>query len=269
MPRYDCFGFANGVTNMNDLSSNAQMPIVLIGGFGSHWADYNSMGKHLARVSGRRVFIANINRLSWVVGGFTDYFLLVDRAHKAVLHALNETGAEKVMLVGHSAGGVVGRAYLADRTPKPHQTAHRGYERVSHLIMIGSPLRVVTEAQHPGTRQASEIDEMFPGAFFAPQVQYLTVGGKFIKGKADGTLREREAYRNYKFVSGRGAQWGDGVVPLSMSRLDGAPHVEIEGMGHSPLWLPWFGGSEDMVNKWWHALVGGDAPLLESGRAFV
>ena len=249
--------------------SDAINPIVLIGGFGSHWADYNSMGKYLARVSGRRVFIANINRLSWVVGGFTDYFLLVDRAHKAVLHALKETGASKVMIVGHSAGGVVGRAYLADRAPKPHQTAHHGYERVSHLIMVGSPLRTVTQAQHPGTTQASQIDVMFPGAYFAPQVQYLTIGGKFIKGKADGTLRERDAYKNYKFVSGRGAQWGDGVVPLSLSQLEGVPHAEIEGIGHSPLWQPWFGGDEATVNKWWHVLVAGDAPMLESGRVLV
>jgi pimeloyl-ACP methyl ester carboxylesterase len=244
-------------------------PIVLIGGFGSHWADYNGMGKYLARVSGRRVFIANINRLSWVVGGFTDYFLLVNRAHQAVMHALKETGAEKAMLVGHSAGGVVGRAYLADRTPRPHQSAHRGYERVSHLVMIASPLRAVAQAQHPGSQQASQIDEMFPGAYFAPHVQYLTVGGKFIKGKADGTLRERDAYRNYKFISGRGSQWGDGVVPLSLSQLDGALHIEIEGIGHSPLWLPWFGSDEATVNRWWHALMASDAPMLETGQVSV
>jgi len=244
-------------------------PIVLIGGFGSHWTDYNSMGRYLARVSGRRVFIANINRLSWVVGGFTDYFLLVDRAHKAVMHALKETGAEKVTLMGHSAGGVVGRAYLADRVPNVYHTPHHGYERVSRLIMLASPLRAVAEAQHPGMRQAAEIDAMFPGAHFAPHVQYLTVSGKFIEGKPNGTLKEREAHRNYKYVSNVGEQWGDGVVPSSLSRLDGVPHLEIEGLGHSPFWAPWFGSDEAQVRRWWSVIEQGDAPMLESGRAWV
>jgi pimeloyl-ACP methyl ester carboxylesterase len=230
-------------------------PIILIGGFGSHWSDYTGMGRYLARASGRRVFIAGINRLSWVVGGITDYFLLVERAHKAVLHAIRETSAEKVILVGHSAGGVVGRAYLADRTLKPHQTAYCGYERVSHLITLGSPLRAVPNVQHPGMQQASQIDAMFPGAYFAPQVQYLSVAGKFIEGKTDGTLRERQAYENYKFVSAVGAQWGDGVVPNALSQLDGVPHIEFDGLGHSPGWTPWFGSNETTVRLWWERLA--------------
>ena len=90
-------------------------PIVIIGGFGSDWRDYREMARLLAGISGRRVFVTHVARASWVLGGISDYKLLVERAHQAVLHALDATGARSVALVGHSAGGIIGRGYLADR----------------------------------------------------------------------------------------------------------------------------------------------------------
>ena len=237
-------------------------PIILIGGFGSHWTDYRGMGKLLAKVSQRRVFIANINRLSWAVGGITDYSLLVERAHKAVMHALKETGAMRVMIVGHSAGGLVGRAYLGDKAILPNREAYYGHERVSHLITLGSPLRAAPLAKHPGMAQVIWLEEHYPGAYYRHAVQYLTVSGKRIEGKRDGTLREREAFANYTFVSNQGEQWGDGVVPTSLTRFDDAPHLEIEDLGHSPNWGRWFGNDEGSIRQWWHVLSAGDfAPL--------
>ncbi len=238
-------------------------PIILIGGFGSHWSDYRGMGKLLAKVSQRRVFLANINRLSWVVGGITDYSLLVERAHKAVMHALRETGAEQVMVVGHSAGGLVGRAYLGDKAILPNRQTYHGHERVSHLITLGSPLRAAPLAKHPGMAQVSWLEEHYPGGYYAPTVKYLTVSGRRIEGKRDGALREREAFVNYAFISDNGAQWGDGVVPASLSRFDDVPHLEIDDLGHSPNWGPWFGNDEGSIRQWWHVLEAGDFPPLQ------
>ena len=80
--------------------SDAINPIVLIGGFGSHWTDYNSMGKYLARVSGRRVFIANINRLSWVVGGFTDYFLVCSGSNPRQIQTIADEVQDQLEKIG-------------------------------------------------------------------------------------------------------------------------------------------------------------------------
>jgi len=242
-------------------------PIILLGGFGSHWSDYRGMGKLLAKVSQRRVFIANINRLSWVVGGITDYSLLVERAHKAVMHALQETDAQKVILVGHSAGGLVGRAYLGDKAILPNRQVYHGHERVSHLVMLGSPLRAVPNAKHPGMAQVTWLEEHYPGGYYAAQVKYLTVSGRRIEGKLNGTLREREAFTNYNFVCGKGDQWGDGVVPASLSRFDDVPHLEIDDLGHSPNWGRWFGNDEGSIRQWWHYLDAGDAPSLDHSFA--
>ncbi len=233
-------------------------PIVLIGGFGSHWSDYRNAARLLSNVTGRRVFIAGITRLSWLLAGVSDYSLLVDRVHAAVQHALRRTGARKVIMIGHSAGGIVGRAYLGDRKLKPYHHAHRGYERVSHLFMVGSPLRVPKNASQRGMRAAAWVDEVYPGAYYAPQVQYVNIRGRYVEGKPNGTLRERQAYYNYRFISQNGAQWGDGVVPLSLSELEGAKTVELDGIGHSPGWGRWFFEDAEVIRAWWQAAQTGE-----------
>ncbi len=243
-------------------------PIVLVGGFGSHWTDYKPVAKLLSQISGRRVFITGINRLSWLVGGFVDYNLMIDRVHNAVQHALQETQAEKVMLVGHSAGGVVGRAYLGEKAFKAHHNAYNGHERVTRLITLGSPLRAAPGAKRPGMYQASWVDEVYPGAFYA-QVQYLTVCGKLIEGRIDGSLRQRQAHTSYKWVSELGEQWGDGTIPLSQSTLDGVPSLTLDGIGHSPNWGRWYFSTPDIIRSWWHYFDIGDAPSDRRAEMFA
>jgi pimeloyl-ACP methyl ester carboxylesterase len=253
------------------MSHSRNEPIVLIGGFGSHWADYKPVAKMLSHVSGRRVFITGINRLSWVVGGLVDYSVMIERVHKAVTHALDETHASRVMLIGHSAGGVIGRAYLGDKTIKQHHVPRNGNERVSRLVTLGSPLRAgrIEGAKRPGMKQAAWVDENYPGAYYK-HVEYLSVSGRFIEGKrSGGNLREREAFDNYKWICNDGSQWGDGVVPLSLSSLDGAPHLILDGVGHSPNWGRWFFSTPETIRSWWHYFELGDAPAMEKGEVWV
>lgn len=244
-------------------------PVVLIGGFGSHWKHYRQFARALANVSGRRVFITSITRLTWLAGGLTGYWLLVHRAHRAVQHALEVTGADKVVLIGHSAGGVVGRGYLADKLAAGHQPACSGHRHVSRFIALGSPLRGVERPRHRGLRQAAWLDREFPGAYYAPAVQYLTVCGRRVEGKRIGLPEQRIAYRSYEYICGNGAQWGDGVVPDSVCRLEGAPHLQLEGVGHSPAWGRWYGSDAETVRLWWHYFDVGDAPAQEMGRMVV
>ncbi len=234
-------------------------PIVLLGGFGSHWSDYRAAARLLANITGRRVFIAGITRLSWLLASVSDYSLLIDRAHAAVCHALRQTGARKVILIGHSAGGVVGRAYLGDRMIEPHHRTYSGYERVSQLLMVGSPLRMPKHASQRGIRAAGWVDEAYPGAYYAPQVRYVSIRGRYVEGKPNGNLRERQAYYNYRFISQDGAQWGDGVVPLSLSELEGASTLELECVGHSPGWGRWFFNDAEVIRAWWHAAQADEA----------
>jgi pimeloyl-ACP methyl ester carboxylesterase len=242
-------------------------PVILIGGFGSHWRTYRQFGRDLAKVSSRRVFIVDITRVTWLVATYSDYALLVKRTHQAVQYALKQTAASKAILVGHSAGGVVARAYLGDRFENSDTTAYCGHEHVSRIYMLGCPLAAVDQPRNAGLKQAAWVDRTYPGTFYTPEVQYLAVAGKLIEGKATGTIQQRRAYRGYRFISGMGEQWGDGVVPTALSTLSGIPAIEIDGVAHSPLFgARWYGGDEASIRMWWDYFDQYDAPTPVSDR---
>lgn len=241
-------------------------PIVIVGGFASSWRDYRAGAEALSRVSGRRVFITNIHRWTWSIAGLTSYSLALELTHRAVHHAMRETGSDKVMLVGHSAGGVISRAYLADHldgldtrhTFKRFLKSYGGHMHVTRLITLGSPLRGIPEQVklHRGLQHILWVDENYPGAYY-PNVQYLSVTGRAFFGKKDGTMGEKIAHRYYSFLSGNGEQWGDGVVPCALSQIDGVGALQIEGMGHSPRsW--WYLYDEAAIRLWWHYFEVGD-----------
>lgn len=241
-------------------------PIVIVGGFASSWRDYKSGAEALSRVSGRRVFITNIHRWTWTLASITSYTLALELTHRAVQHAMRETGADKVMLVGHSAGGVISRAYLADhldgletrRGFKRLLKAYAGHQHVTRLITLGSPLRGVPDQVkvHRGLQHILWVDQTYPGEYY-PHVQYLNVTGRAFLGNKDGTTGEKIAHRYYSFLSGNGEQWGDGVVPCALSHIDGVGTLEIEGMGHSPNgW--WYFYDEAAIRLWWHYFEVGD-----------
>ena len=244
-------------------------PIVIVGGFGSHWRDYKLGAVVLQRISGRRVFIANIKRYTWPIANFTSYTLLLELTHKAVVEAMRETGATHVTLIGHSAGGAIARAYLADdldgiETRRSHAgrvKAFHGHERVSRFIALGSPLQVINnfERERKPLRYIDWVHQRFPGAFF-PGVQYLSVYGRAAEGKSSGLRHEKVAYQYYQYLSGFGNQWGDGVVPNALSRVDGIPSLELEGMSHSPLATSWYLSDEAAIRRWWHYFDVGDSP---------
>ena len=63
---------------------------------------------------------------------------------------------------------------------------------------------------------------------------------------------------------------GDGITPVAWAQLDGAEHVTLDGVYHSPLGAgagrPWY-GSADVLPKWEGALprpAGGAAQALLS-----
>lgn len=227
-------------------------PILIVGGFASDPQLYKPLRAHLAEVSGRPVFIAPINRLDWAWVTLADsYAELLRKLDRAVNDLIVQTGSSRVTLVAHSAGGVLARIFLGDQPYRGR--VYDGHRRVDMLITLGTPQRTEREGRIGGLNQIRWAEEHYPGAYW-PEVQYVSVIGRSIFGDPNGPPPERGAYQSYRLISGEGAQWGDGVVPLNHGLLPGSLQIVIPGLRHDP--RPdrlWYGSSPATVAVWWQA----------------
>jgi len=223
-------------------------PVVIVPGFlltPGRFREARAALKSLGVAAARVVPVTVMDWMESVFGsGWARILAKVDRT---VDRALEASGAEKVVLIGHSSGGMIGRLFLA---PEPFRgRVHDGKKRVRGLITLGSPHQA--QRASPMRRR---VQARYPGAFFAPDVAYLSVAGRSVKGDRGGSARERAAYRSYGALCGDGAVWGDGMVPVGSALLEGARHLVLEdvhhyGLGESRRWY----GSADAVAEWWRA----------------
>jgi pimeloyl-ACP methyl ester carboxylesterase len=225
-------------------------PVVILGGFFSTRRDYWEMQPALEKLTGQKVVVVPTTRFDWLLSlrpiGWSRILKKLDRT---VRRTLRKTGAAKVVLVGHSTGGVMARLYLS---PEPFRgRTYAGVEVVRALVTLGSPHR-----NDGGSGMRRWVDETFPGARFAPAVRYMTVAGKSLLGDRNGKAKARAAYRSYRLLCGKGDVWGDGIVPVCAAHLDGAAAIDLDGVFHSPKrGRPWYGNT-GVVRRWWEAARG-------------
>jgi pimeloyl-ACP methyl ester carboxylesterase len=159
--------------------------------------------------------------------------------------ALDETGADRIDLIGHSAGGRVARAYLGHL---PYANiAYDGQRYVASLTTLGTS----HETYEIWVKEfASMVNERYPGAFY-PHIAYHSVAGQSVRGRRIGNLEEMLAYRSYEVSFGDGDQIGDGIVPTTSCYLTGADNLVLEGARHAPYNAPhtWY-GARDVVPLW-------------------
>jgi len=176
----------------------AGRPIVIVGGVLSFPAVYQGMRRTLTEMTGEPVWIVEAFVRDWILAGSaTGWKRILDKVQRTIREAVSGSRAGKVILVGHRAGGVVSRLYLS---PKPFLgVEYAGVEHVERLITLGSP-----HHNRRGTRVRQWVDESYPGAYFAPDVDYVSVAGRAVEGRRAGSLRERAAYLFYERLCGDG-----------------------------------------------------------------
>jgi pimeloyl-ACP methyl ester carboxylesterase len=283
-------------------SRTTQMPpVVICPGFGNDRIDYYEplqQPREAGLVSAleRRGFdpelilTVPVERKDWlrVAGGLLDknfytnsalptgkgYGWYLKRLRETVDEAYEKSGGERVLVIGHSAGGWLARATMGDGVWCPSQNV-RTAERVACLATIGAIHKPPVNFGSCVTRGAlAYTNQAYPGAFLADEgVGYVSVGGDAIFGdntkqtkpqtQADGVYATRGegssarvAFTSYEAVCGQGDVTGDGVVPLDWTVLEGARHVPLEGVLHSineaGTTLPtnrWY-GSEAVIDRW-------------------
>jgi pimeloyl-ACP methyl ester carboxylesterase len=106
-------------------------PVLLIHGFFCNSAVWWAMKRYLTRRGLTRVFTINMEPIF----GIININRLADQVAARIEQICQITGARKVILVGHSMGGLATRAYL-------HRNMNR--DRVAKIITLGTP--------HRGTR---------------------------------------------------------------------------------------------------------------------
>ncbi|GAB4447127.1 MAG: alpha/beta fold hydrolase [Chloroflexi bacterium OHK40] len=213
-------------------------PIVILGGWLSAPEDYLAMARFLAAPPYRRVvYVTDFGRADWAALRDPDFAPVLDVLARTVALALDETGAERVDLIGHSAGGRIARAYLGHLPLGA--TTYDGQRYVASLTTLGTA-HTTYEVWVRGF--ASLVNERYPGAFY-PHIAYRSVAGASVRGRRLGNLEEILAYRSYAVSFGDGDQIGDGIVPTRACYLEGADNLVLEGARHAPYNAPhtWYG----------------------------
>lgn len=226
----------------------ASEPIVIIPGFLLTPGRFKEMRAALRALGNTHVRVVPVTLGDWAASiSAAGWARILSKLEWTVGRALEEARAEKVVLVGHSAGGVMGRLYLGPEPFRKH--VYDGKRYVRGLITLGSP--------HQGRRGSPmrrKVQALYPGVFCAPDVTYLSVAGKAVRGDRGGSSRERTSYRGYKVLCGDGGIWGDGAVPVGSALLEGSRPLVLEGVHHYCLGenRRWY-GSADVVAAWWNA----------------
>ncbi|GBF96015.1 hypothetical protein Rsub_08830 [Raphidocelis subcapitata] len=288
-------------------------PIVLLPGFGNCSDDYETpfgcaeeglatqlreRGWHVEVMDLQRKHWFNVARSLLTLGVWrgaltTDpgYSWYIQRIADAVLRAQEATGADQVHLLGHSAGGWLGRAFIGgahgsgvEAGAGDSHAPLRPHPAVSSLTTLGTPHR---PARQRGERRGKApdmtggalgwVDALWPGAAFADAhgVDYVAVAGRSVRGcsravRGRGHSLSGYAHAAYMQVSGEGEVWGDCVVPTACATLDGATNLVLDGVRHSMAAIGsfdargdrdhlWY-GSREVLDAWLYHVAAFDAP---------
>jgi hypothetical protein len=230
--------------------------VLILGGFLSSPPFYGPLRECLLARGAAAVDVAPLWLPDWLLVTWLGQGRIVARAARAVLDASARAGGAPLLVIGHSAGGVVARILTAEAPFAGRRYA--GSSRFGAIVTLGTPHVNAMEAwtaRRSGVYPAGFAAEHVPGAWFAPRIGYLSVASRRSPARAGSTgPRERWLRRSYERVMPPPHPEvieGDGVVPVSCALLPGARQIVLDdvahgqGMGHA-----WYGSGE-VVDGWW------------------
>lgn len=309
----------NALSSLKTTSATTarKIPIVICPGFGNDSIDYDRPlnqppSKGLRTILSNQgldinsIYTIPIQRREWIKVGLglfdipnfylnkarpdgLGYGWYLRKLKECVKVAYEESGGQKVLLIGHSAGGWLARAAMGDGVwcydevdNKNDNEIMKTSDLISGLVTLGAIHRVPEDEKSCVTRGALKfVQENYPGAHLKDDgIKYISVGGNAIVGCEDvdgdnnrDTMMDtsdvdriysvrgegsasKVAFTSYKAVCGNGNVVGDGVVPLQWSLLEGSRQIELDGILHSineaGTTIPtdrWY-GSENAIKRW-------------------
>lgn len=224
--------------------------------------NYWPLRRRLLARGAASVAIAPIGLGGWVRAGFVGFGPLLGAAARAITTVHHRAGSTPILVVGHSAGGIVARLALS---PAPYR-GRSGIDpaAVGALVTLGTPHglgRMRARITHAGHRAVRFLDRVAPGAHHLGTTAYLTVGSRAL-GHVRASRRPwaRVVELGYELLLGSipddldGPSWGDGIVPVAVVHLDGAEQLTFDDVRHGHIGGPWY-GDERVIDRWWPVAV--------------
>ncbi len=183
------------------------LPVLLIHGYGCNSGYWHGMSRRL-RAAGISHHALSLEPVFGAIDSF------VPAVHAAVERLCRESGSPRIVLLAHSMGGLVARAYLC---------AH-GEQRIARVITLGTP--------HHGTGLAGF-------GLGDNSAQMLWQAGKD-GGTPSAWLRDlaaRESRQRYRLFVSIYSHHDNIIAPQTSSHLPGARNIELHGIGHVALGL--------------------------------
>ena len=221
---------------------------------------YGSMSTALAAVTGARVWVVQATAVDWGLAVWqTGWSRLLRKVHAAVTLARGTPGQGQIVLVGHSAGGLLARLYLAPR-PLPDCPC-RGADVVGHVITLGTP-HVNRGGVTRGGKLSRFVEASYPGSYFGARVTYTSVVGELHRSYRSSP-RGWLAGAMYSEIGGSSEAAGDGLIPVRSALLAGSRQIILRDVSHhAVVGSEWY-GSPAVIPRWWSA-AHGDAPIAGS-----
>ena len=226
------------------------LPTVILPGFFASADEYQELEKSLKHL-GYPTFTVPLRKRDWIPSLKGPSIVPILRQLKlTVQQALQEFHAQKVNLIGHSAGGWISRIYLGEVAYTIYKDIDRseklwfGKSQVKNLITLGSP----HFSNERWTRKNLQfVNDNYPGAFY-PEVRYICIAGRAIFGQR--RPGQWLAHNSYQLTCGIGKTWGDGITPIAAAHLEGAENLVLEGVRHSPRSPGEWYGSPEPLKAW-------------------
>ena len=183
------------------------LPVLLIHGYGCNSGYWHPMSKVLSK--------ANITHyaidMEPIIGGIDEYAPVIQRA---IQRMCRETGHNKVILIGHSMGGLAARAYLRAC----------GSSHVAKVITLGTP--------HHGTGLAH-----FGIGLNTEQMRWTVTEQEGIASEWLRELATSETDEIYRLIVSIYSHHDNIISPQTSSHLAGAKNLEFHAIGHVALAL--------------------------------
>ncbi|HZL23443.1 MAG TPA: alpha/beta fold hydrolase [Nitrososphaeraceae archaeon] len=162
------YGQSSNTTSKNDTSNNSKLPVLLIHGYMADASVWNKW-VDLLKKDGLSAYPITFKQSDDKCGSAAEH---AKELSKIIGQIKDETGQNKVNIVGHSKGGLDARVYLANET-----------KDVANLVMIGtpnagSPLAESSEVCTPA------VYDLRPGSAATevkmnPNTKYYTIAGEW------------------------------------------------------------------------------------------